>query len=74
MDIGIKDGRIVGVRGREIDRVNRGRLGPKGLHGWVANLSQDRLTMPLVRSFGKLRPSTWEHAMAMIVSRTRKNC
>src|SRR5437660_1288925 len=47
LDIGVKDGRIVGVRGREVDRVNRGRLGPKGLFGWVANNSADRLTHPL---------------------------
>ena len=37
LDIGVKDGRIVGVRGRAADRVNRGRLGPKGLYGWEAN-------------------------------------
>ena len=35
LDIGVKDGKIVGVRGRAEDRVNRGRLGPKGLHGWA---------------------------------------
>ena len=28
LDIGVKDGRIVGVRGRGIDAVNHGRLGP----------------------------------------------
>ena len=39
MDIGVKDGRIVGVRGRATDIANRGRLGPKGLHGWEANNS-----------------------------------
>jgi anaerobic selenocysteine-containing dehydrogenase len=39
LDIGVKDGKIVGVRGREVDRVNRGRLGPKGLNGWMANNS-----------------------------------
>lgn len=33
IDIGVRHGRIVGVRGREVDRVNHGRLGPKGLHG-----------------------------------------
>lgn len=32
MDIGVKDGKIVGVRGRAVDRVNKGRLGPKGMH------------------------------------------
>jgi anaerobic selenocysteine-containing dehydrogenase len=37
LDIGVKDGKIVGVRGRESDRVNHGGLGPKGLHAWVAN-------------------------------------
>src|SRR4051794_16697478 len=37
LDVGVKGGRIVGVRGRAEDRVNRGRLGPKGLHAWVAN-------------------------------------
>jgi ferredoxin-nitrate reductase len=34
MDIGVKgegkEARIVGVRGRAVDRVNKGRLGPKG--------------------------------------------
>lgn len=35
LDIGVKDGKIVGVRGRAVDRVNHGRLGPKGLNGHV---------------------------------------
>src|SRR3954451_16499062 len=39
LDIGVKDGRIVGVRGLETDRANRGRLGPKGLYGFHANHS-----------------------------------
>jgi ferredoxin-nitrate reductase len=34
LDIGVKEGKIVGVRGRAEDVVNRGRLGPKGLYGW----------------------------------------
>ena len=28
----MKDSKIVGVRGRAVDRVNKGRLGPKGLY------------------------------------------
>ena len=32
-DIAVKDGRMVGVRGRAGDVVNHGRLGPKGLYG-----------------------------------------
>ncbi|MEU7696715.1 molybdopterin dinucleotide binding domain-containing protein [Streptomyces sp. NPDC039028] len=37
MDIAVLDGRIVGVRGRAGDRVNRGRLEPKDLYAWQAN-------------------------------------
>jgi anaerobic selenocysteine-containing dehydrogenase len=72
MDIGVRDGRIVGVRGRAVDRINRGRLGPKGLHGWIANHSPDRLTTPLVRRFGNLRETTWENAMEYIVFQSQK--
>src|SRR2546423_8926978 len=56
LDIAVKEGRMVGVRGRAEDRVNRGRLGPKGLFGWQANNSPDRLTRPLVRRNGELEP------------------
>ena len=54
LEIGVRDGRIVGVRGRAGDRVNHGRLGPKGLHGWESNASPDRLTRPLVRHGSRL--------------------
>src|SRR3954471_9074905 len=72
LDIGVKGNRIVGVRGRADDRVNRGRLGPKGLHGWEANAAPDRLTRPLVRNDGELRPASGEEAMGRVVQRTRE--
>ena len=72
LDIGVKDGRIVGVRGRADDHVNRGRLGPKGLHGWEANNSADRLTSPLIRKEGKLEPATWDEAMNLIAERSKQ--
>jgi anaerobic selenocysteine-containing dehydrogenase len=71
LDIAVADGRMVGVRGRPQDRVNRGRLGPKGLNGWAANQSPDRLTTPLVRRGGRLEPATWDEAMDLVVARTR---
>src|SRR4051812_29364845 len=71
VDIGVKDNRIVGVRGRSLDVVNRGRLGPKGLNGWEANNSADRLTHPLIRRAGNLERTSWDEAMDLIVSRTR---
>ena len=72
LDIGVKDGRIVGVRGRAVDRVNRGRLGPKGLHGWVANHSPDRLTPPAgPRAAASSGEATWDEAMGLIVADVR---
>ena len=72
LEIGVKDGKIVGVRGDAKDRVNHGRLGPKGLHGWVANNSKDRLTKPLIRRNGKLEEATWDEAMNLIVQKSRE--
>ncbi|WP_172826691.1 molybdopterin oxidoreductase family protein [Mycobacterium sp. 1423905.2] len=72
LDIAVKDGRIVGVRGRAIDRVNHGRLDPKDLFGWQANGSRDRLTTPLIRRDGQLQPCDWDTAMERIVARSRE--
>ena len=72
LDIAVKDERIVGVRGRAVDRVNHGRLGPKDLYGWQANHSRDRLTTPLIRREGKLVETDWETAMAAVAGRTKE--
>ena len=72
LDIAVKDGRIVGVRGRAQDRVNHGRLGPKDLFGWQANNSPDRLTRPLVRKRGRLVETSWDEAMDLVVGRTKE--
>ncbi len=72
LDIGVKEGKIVGVRGRVEDRVNKGRLGPKGLHGWIANHSPNRLTKPLIRKNGKLEESSWDEAMELIDRRSKE--
>src|SRR3954471_1746640 len=72
IDIGVRDGRIVGVRGRAGDRVNHGRLDPKDVYGWQANNSPDRLTRPLVRNdAGELVESDWDTAMGRIVERSK---
>ena len=72
LDIAVKDGRIVGVRGRAVDRVNHGRLDPKDMFGWQANASKDRLTTPMIRVGGRLRPCDWDTAMDAIVTRSRQ--
>jgi anaerobic selenocysteine-containing dehydrogenase len=71
MDIAVRDGQIVGVRGRADDRVNRGRLDMKDLYAWSAVNSPDRLTTPLIRRDGELRPTDWDTAMGAVVDRCR---
>src|SRR4051794_11189612 len=72
LDIGVRDNRIVGVRGRAVDRVNHGRLGPKGLHGWQANHSPDRLTRPLIRDGESFREASWDEAMNLVMTRCQE--
>jgi ferredoxin-nitrate reductase len=71
LDIAVKDGRMVGVRGRAEDRVNHGRLGPKGLYGWQGEL-HDRLTRPMIRKGSELIDASWDEAMNLITSRSRE--
>ena len=71
LDIAVRDGRIVGVRGRAVDRVNKGRLDPKDLFGWQANESEDRLRRPLVRKDGELVEASWDEAFERIVGRSK---
>lgn len=71
LEIAVADGRIVGVRGRAEDRINHGRLGPKGLYGWQGE-QHDRLTVPLIRENGRLVETSWDTAMERIVRRSRK--
>ena len=72
LDIAVKDGRIVGVRGRAEDRVNKGRVDPKDLFGWQANNSEDRLTRPLVRKNGELVETSWDEAFEVMVDRSKE--
>jgi ferredoxin-nitrate reductase len=71
LDIAVKDGRMVGVRGRAQDRINHGRLGPKGLYGWQGQL-HDRLTQPMIRNGRELIKASWDEAMELITSRSRE--
>ena len=71
MDVGVRGGKIVGVRGRYQDRVNKGRLGPKGLNSWTVNAHKDRLLYPMIRKNGTLERASWDAAMELIVTKTK---
>jgi ferredoxin-nitrate reductase len=71
LDIAVKDGQIVGVRGAEDHPVNFGHLGPKGKHSWVANNSKRRGTTPMIRRSkgAPLQPVSWPEAMDFFIER-----
>src|SRR5215207_2974824 len=72
LELAVRGGRIVGVRGRAEDPVNRGRVDPKDLYGWQANNAPDRLMQPLVRKDGRLVEASWDEAMGRVVARSRE--
>jgi anaerobic selenocysteine-containing dehydrogenase len=72
-DIAVKDGAMVGIRGRAGDLINHGRLGPKGLFAsWQGVSHPDRLTRPLIRENGRLVECDWDTAMNRITERSRQ--
>src|SRR5690242_9858299 len=73
MDIAVKDGAIVGVRGRLDHPVSFGHLGPKGEHCWEANASPRRGTVPMIRRHKgeALTPVSWDEALAFFEERFR---
>jgi anaerobic selenocysteine-containing dehydrogenase len=72
-EIAVRDGRMVGIRGRADDPVNHGRLGPKGLYGsWPWASQPGRLTRPLLRRNGTLEETDWNTAMARVVEVSRR--
>jgi ferredoxin-nitrate reductase len=74
LDIAVKDGRIVGVRGRARHPVNFGHLGPKGENSWVANQSPRRGTHPMMRRRKQdpWQPVSWSEAMDFFIENFKK--
>lgn len=65
-ELNVKDDKIVGVssmRDAQKSPVNQGALCVKGRFGWDFVNSAERLTTPLLRENGELRPASWDEAL-----------
>lgn len=72
MVLGVRDNKIVSVRGNREGASNQGKLCVKGRFGISEFVhSSDRLTVPLIRKDGKLEEASWEEALELIASRIR---
>jgi NADH-quinone oxidoreductase subunit G len=59
----VRDERVERVRARDNPDVDDGWLCDKGRWGYQAIASEERITQPLIRDGGALRPTTWEKAL-----------
>ena len=67
----VRDGRVARVRAREAPPVNDVWLCDLGQFGYEYLHAPDRLTQPLVRRDGQLRPATWREALDLVADRLR---
>ena len=71
MQLGVRDARVVSVRGNPDHPVNRGKLCPKGLAEHYAIQAEGRALYPLLRKDGELLRVGWEEALQTMVERFR---
>jgi assimilatory nitrate reductase catalytic subunit len=71
MQLGVKNGKVVGVRGNPDHPVNRGKLCPKGLAEHYAIDAAGRARHPLLRKNDQLADVSWDEAITTMVSRLR---
>jgi assimilatory nitrate reductase catalytic subunit len=67
MEIGVRSGRAVAVRGITSHPVNAGKLCPKGLSEHRTLNAATRVKFPLLRKNGKLARVSWNEAIAEMV-------
>ncbi len=72
VDLHIHQDMIYKVTGRFDSPVNRGNLCVKGRFGVDFVHATDRLTQPLIRSEGQLRPAAGDEALTKVAGRLRE--
>lgn len=69
MQLGVKDGQAVSVRGNPDHPVNRGKLCPKGLAEHYTIRAEGRALYPLLRKGNDLLRAGWDEALQTMVER-----
>jgi assimilatory nitrate reductase catalytic subunit len=71
MELGVRDGKVVSVRGNPNHPVNLGKLCPKGLAEHYVLDAKDRAKYPLLRRNDQLERVGWDEALTTMVDRFR---
>jgi anaerobic selenocysteine-containing dehydrogenase len=69
MQLGVRNGKVVSVRGNPEHPVNIGKLCPKGLAEHYAINAEDRARYPMLRTNGELKRVGWDIAIDTMVQR-----
>ncbi|MFB0558381.1 MAG: molybdopterin-dependent oxidoreductase, partial [Candidatus Bathyarchaeia archaeon] len=69
IELYVKDGRIIKVRGAEGGVENMGSLCVKGRFGYDWVNSPERLSTPLIKREGGFEPATWDEALDLVASK-----
>lgn len=73
MYLGVKDGKLVGVRGDPEGATNEGRLCVKGRFGISEFVHhEDRLKTPLIKRDGKFVEASWDEALNLVAKKLKK--
>jgi len=70
--LGVRDGKITGVRGDRKSPVNEGELCVKGRFGYSFVNHPDRLTTPLIKRNGRFEEASWDEALDLVASKFRE--
>jgi nitrate reductase NapA len=69
VEVGVKDGRVLAVRGDEQSPVNRGLLCVKGYHLPGMLYGEDRLQYPMLRDGSDWKRISWDEALDLVASK-----
>jgi formate dehydrogenase alpha subunit len=72
MYLGVREGRVISVRGSRDNTVNNGFLCVKGRFGFDFVNHPDRLKVPLIKKNGKFVEASWDEALELAGSRLGK--
>jgi len=67
--LGVRDGKVMSVRGKREDTVNNGFLCVKGRFGFDFIHHQDRLKYPLIKKNGKFVEASWDEALELVATK-----
>lgn len=65
----VREGRVLKIEGNPDAPINAGKSCQMGQAGLQGHYNPDRITAPMVREGGKLVPTTWEKAQALLTEK-----